>query len=258
MSASVIMATALDALPGIKHAFFTRGGGASMGMYESNNCAFGSDDEPAHVARNRTACFTHIGMTALVTARQQHTPKVVEVEYSWDDEAAPVADALITRKRGVALGVLTADCAPVLLADSESGVVAAAHAGWKGACGGVLKNTVAAMTDLGADPARIVAVVGPCITQPSYEVGPEFVERFRGMDADFARYFTDVKPNGHGHFDLAAFTADRLRDCEVKMVVIQGGDTFANERQFFSYRRSVLRQESDYGHQLSAIGLAEQ
>ena len=167
----------------------------------------------------------------------------------------PIADALVTRARGLALGILTADCAPVLLADAEAGVIAAAHAGWKGACGGVLENTVEAMCRLGAESSRIMAVIGPCIAQTSYEVGPEFAARLTQMDSGFARYFTTAKANGHTHFDLAAFTADRLRAAGVISVTVQGDDTCANEELFFSYRRSVLRDEPDYGRQLSIIGL---
>ena len=254
---SMICATTLMSLQNIKHAFFTRSGGVSIGLYESNNCAFSSADESAHVVKNRNVCSARLDMAALVTVRQEHTSVVVEVEQPWEHGAAPIADALVSRQLGIALGVLTADCAPVLLADGKVGVIGAAHVGWKGACGGVLKNTVESMVNLGADPTRIVAAIGPCIAQPSYEIGPEFAERFKKMDADFARYFTNANPNGHAHFDLAAFAGDRLRDCGVGRVAIDGHDTCADEHLFFSYRRSTLRQESDYGRQLSAIGLAE-
>lgn len=255
MTDSMIHAPPLQALPEIRHAFFTRSGGVSSGLYTSNNCAFGSNDDPKKVAENRTRCAEQLAMTALVGVYQQHTANVVEVERPWTQADAPVADALVTRTRGIALGILTADCAPVLMADDEAGVIAAAHAGWKGACGGVLENTVDAMSRLGADAGRIVAVVGPCITQASYEVGPEFVARLIEMDPGFTRYFTAAKANGHTHFDLAAFATDRLRKSGVKSVTLQGDDTCANEDRFFSYRRSVLRREPDYGRQLSAIGL---
>ncbi len=255
MTKAILHASPLQALSGIRHGFFTRSGGVSSGLYESNNCAFGSDDDLRNVSENRTRCAEQLGMTALVGVHQQHTPDVVEVERAWVHADAPVADALVTRARGIALGILTADCAPVLLADDTAGVVAAAHAGWKGACSGVLENTVKAMHGLGADPARIIAVIGPCIAQASYEVGPEFQARLVKMDPGFTRYFTAAKANGHTHFDLAAFAADRLRAAGVKSVSLQGDDTCANEDLFFSYRRSVLRDEPDYGRQLSAIGL---
>jgi polyphenol oxidase len=258
MTEILIHAAMLDAILEVRHAFFTRKGGVSSGSYESNNCSFGSNDNAENVFKNRAACIARLGMSALATAQQKHTSNVVEVESIWSRDAAPVADALVTRMRGVALGILTADCAPVLLAERETGIVAAAHAGWKGACGGILENTVDAMSSLGAKPDRIVAVVGPCIAQISYEVGPEFTARFKEMNANFAHYFTDPKANGHTHFDLAAFAADRLRECGVEMVTIQGGDTCADEQRFFSYRRSVLHQEPECGRQLSAIGLAEE
>lgn len=255
MTEAIIHAAPLKALTEIRHGFFTRTGGVSSGLYDSNNCAFGSNDDQKNVFENRMRCTEQLGMTALVGVYQQHTSNVVEVERAWSHTAAPIADALVTRARGLALGILTADCAPVLLADAEAGVIAAAHAGWKGACGGVLENTVEAMRRLGAESSRIMAVIGPCIAQTSYEVGPEFAARLTQMDSGFARYFTTAKANGHTHFDLAAFTADRLRAAGVISVTIQGDDTCANEELFFSYRRSVLRDEPDYGRQLSIIGL---
>ena len=245
----------LEALPHIRHAFFTRNDGVSDGLYQSNNCAFGSRDKVERIQQNRAASMSRLGMSALVTARQEHTADVVEVTEAWDHDAAPVADALVTRTQDIALGILTADCAPVLLADSNSSVIAAAHAGWKGACAGVLENAVDAMISLGAELDHIIAVVGPCISQISYEVGPEFVARFREIDDDFGQYFTAAKSNGHAHFDLASFAADRLRQRGVPIIATQDDDTCANEELYFSYRRSVLRGEPDYGRQLSAIGL---
>jgi YfiH family protein len=257
MTETMIHAAAFKSLPEVRHAFFSRNGGVSEGLYETNNCAFGSSDNAVRVAENRAACTSRLGMSTLATTQQEHTSKVIEVQGAWDTEAAPVADALVTREQGVALGILTADCAPVLLADGAAGVVAAAHAGWKGACGGILENTVEMMVKLSAKPERIAAVVGPCIAQISYEVGPEFAARFQEINSDFAHYFRNTKADGHTHFDLAKFAADRLRECGVRQVAIQGDDTCKNERQYFSYRRSILRGEPDYGRQLSAIGLAE-
>ncbi len=247
---------ALGSGGGVAHAFFTRNGGVSAGLYGSNNCAFGSDDDRAAVARNREAAAERLGAAALVTVKQRHTADVVHVEAPWTWEQAPTADALVTSQRGIAIGILTADCAPVLFADRTAGVIGAAHAGWRGAFDGVLANTVAAMARLGAAPARIVAAVGPCIGQASYEVGPEFIARFADRDPANVRYFTPAKANGHAHFDLARFTADGLRAAGVGTVVVEGSDTCTVESQYFSYRRSVLRREPDYGRQLSAIALA--
>lgn len=252
---SMVHVEALEALPEIRHAFFTRNKGVSGGLYESNNCAFGSDDPSENVEKNRASCTVNLGMRELVTVQQKHTSTVVEVKEPWTHKTAPVADALVTRERGIALGILTADCAPVLLADNASGVVAAAHAGWKGASEKILENTVKKMVDLGANPQRTVAAVGPCIAQKSYEVGPEFAARFEKMDETFVRYFANTKTDGHAYFDLATFVVDKLRECGIGTISMQGDDTCANERQYFSYRRSVLREVPDYGRQLSAIGL---
>lgn len=251
----IVCVDALSALYGLRHGFFTRNGGTSAGLYGSNNCAFGSDDDKAMVAQNRAACAARLGAASLVTVYQRHTTDVVTVDEPWTWDKAPVADALVTKRRDIAIGILTADCTPVLLADETAGVIAAAHAGWRGAFEGVLANTVAAMTKLGAVPARIVAAVGPCIGQASYEVGPEFVARFAERDPAFARYFTAPKANGHSHFDLPRFAADALRAAQVGVVAVQGSDTCADDGMFFSYRRAVLRGEPDYGRQLSAISL---
>ena len=246
----------LAALADVRHGFFTRNGGTSRGLYGSNNCAFGSQDVHDDVARNRAACAARLGAKILVTVKQRHTAEVAVVDSPWTWEQAPTADAVVTARPGVAVGVLTADCAPVLLADQSAGVIAAAHAGWRGALDGVLENTVAAMTRLGADPGRIIAAVGPCIAQASYEVGPEFRTRFVERDPSYGRYFTAPNNSGHCHFDLPEFAADRLRAARVGRVIVEGGDTCAGEGLFFSYRRAVLRGEPDYGRQLSAIALA--
>lgn len=241
--------------PGLAHAFFTRRGGVSAGLYDSNNVAFGAADDPAHVAENRARCVRRLGLGALVTLSQKHTPEVIAVDTPWDAGEAPEADGLVTAARGIALGILTADCAPVLFADAAAGVIGAAHAGWRGAFDGVIGNTVAAMEDLGAQAERIVCVVGPCIARESYEVGAEFVERFVERDASFERFFSPSPKPGHAHFDLPAFVANLARGTGIGTVTIEGSDTCALEDGFFSYRRSVLRGEKDYGRQLSAIGL---
>ena len=255
MTPGAVHTPTLAKLSGIAHAFFTRTGGVSGGLYGSNNVAFGSQDERASVTANREACTRALGARALVTVKQHHTADVVTVAdpFAWD--TAPIADALVTATPGIAIGILTADCAPILIADESARVIAAAHAGWRGAFAGVLQNTVAAMIKRGASPSRMVAAVGPCIAQASYEVGPEFVARFIAREPGFARHFTPPKDNGHVHFNLPGFVADMLREAGVGSVNVQGSDTCAADDQFFSYRRSTLRREPDYGRQLSAIVL---
>jgi YfiH family protein len=240
----------------VRHGFFGRRGGESSGLYAGNNCGFGSADDPARVAKNRSTCVAALGLSRLVTVHQRHTPTVVTVEAPWDHAHAPVADALVTKMPDIGLGILTADCAPVLFADAEAGVIAAAHAGWRGAFDGVLEATVAAMTAQGARSPRMVAVVGPCIGAASYEVGPEFIARFIARDASSTHYFSATKPNGHAQFDLPRFVADRLRAAGVGTVVDVARDTCAEEDWFFSYRRSTLKGEPDYGREISVIGLA--
>ncbi len=249
----VVHIDALSAVRGLRHGFFTRNGGESQGLYGSNNCAFGSQDSRDAVAANRAACAKHLGASALVTVKQRHTTDVViaRTPFSWDE--APDADALVTARRGLALGILTADCVPVLFADPDAAIIGAAHAGWRGAFDGILANTTLAMEKLGAKRQNIIAAVGPCIGKASYEVGPEFVTRFTARDPAYARYFGNTKSDGHAYFDLPAFAADRLREAGVGTVVVQGSDTCGAESQFFSYRRSTLRREPDYGRQLSAI-----
>ena len=255
IASNIVRVPALSALSHVRHGFFTRAGGASGGLYESNNCALGSDDDRAAVTQNRDACTQILGAKTLVTVKQRHTADVVTVTTPWTWDEAPDADALVTGERNIAIGILTADCGPILFADAKAGIIGAAHAGWRGAFDGVLENTVAAMEDLGASATRIVAALGPCIAQASYEVGPEFIVNFTERDETYARYFTAPKANGHMHFDLQTFAADRLRAAGVGTVIVEGSDTCAADAPFFSYRRSVLRKEPDYGRQLSAIAL---
>nr|WP_081486527.1 peptidoglycan editing factor PgeF [Nitrospirillum amazonense] len=247
---------ALD-LPGVRHGYFTRRGGVSTGLYAGRNVGFGSNDAAAAVAENRARCAADLGLPAdnLVTVYQVHSPTVVTVERPWAREDAPQADAMVTRRRGIALGILTADCVPVLFADSTAGVVGAAHAGWKGAFTGVLEATVRAMADLGADPARIVAGVGPHIGADSYEVGPEFEARFLEADAGNARFFRPGRRAGHPLFDIGAYVGHRLSGCGLARVAHTGHDTVEREYLFFSYRRSTLRHEGDYGRHISMIAL---
>ena len=239
-----------------RHAFFTRRGGVSGGIYASRNCGFGSGDLPAHVAENRSRCLADLdgAADALVTVHQTHSATAVEVREPWKPGDAPKADAMVTDRPGIAVGVLAADCAPVLMADREAGVIGAAHAGWKGAIGGVLDQTVAAMAALGARPARIVAGVGPCIGAASYEVGPEFRDRFVALAADNERFFR-IGRDDRLLFDLAGYVVARLDRLGLARIDRTHHDTVVDEALFFSYRRATRRGESDYGRCLSAIAL---
>ena len=252
-----LVAPALTGLRGVAHGFFTREGGVSQGIYASLNCGPGSNDDRAAVMENRSRAAMVLGVSAdtLVTAYQVHSPDVVRVVHPWTPDAAPRADGLVTDQPGIALGVLTADCAPVLFADDEAGVIGAAHAGWKGAIGGVLETTVQTMIGLGADPANMVAAVGPTIGFDSYEVGAEFQDRFlaegRGNDV----FFRPSSRDGHFLFDLTGYVKSILLDVGLATVEVLGRDTRSEEKMFFSYRRATLAGEADYGRQLSAIAL---
>jgi YfiH family protein len=255
----MLQAAALSSLPGIRHAFFTRQGGVSAGIYASLNGGVGSSDEPGHVAGNRALMAAALGVKPenFVTAYQIHSPEVVTVERPWTPDARPRADALVTRVAGLAIGVSTADCGPVLFADAGARVVGAAHAGWRGALTGVLEATIAAMERCGADRNTIVAATGPMIRQENYEVGPEFVDRFKADDAANARFFTPGPRVGHAMFDLAGFIAARLAFAGIRHVEDIGRCTYADGAAFYSYRRSVHRGEPDYGRHINAIALAE-
>lgn len=250
----MLQATELAALPGVRHGFFTRRGGCSEGVWASLNMSQRNGDEAERVERNRARAAAALEAAQLVTARQVHGVTTVAVTTPWDLVDAPEADALVTDRAGLLLGVLTADCAPVLLADPVAGVVGAAHAGWKGALGGVVESVVAAMAGLGAVPERIAAAVGPCIGPASYEVGPEFIARFAAMDHDSARFF--VHGAGQARFDLPGYVALRLRRAGVGRCQGLDRDTCAEESVFFSYRRATRRGEARFGLQLSAILLA--
>ena len=245
----------LAAIPGLRHAFFTREGGTSDGIYQSLNGGLGSDDDPAHVAENRRRMAEEMGVAPeyLLSAHQIHSPDVVVATGPWQGDK-PRADALVTSTEGIAIGVTAADCGPVLFADAGARVIGAAHAGWKGALTGVLESTIAAMEKLGADRSDIVAAIGPLIRQPSYEVGGEFVERFLDSDADNGVFFIPSNRAGHSMFDLAGFIRMRLENAGVLMIDDIGVDTYSDER-FYSYRRSVHRKEADYGRHVHAIAL---
>ncbi|GAB3446811.1 peptidoglycan editing factor PgeF [Insolitispirillum peregrinum] len=254
----MITVSALNALANVRHGFFTRNGGVSEGIYASRNCGFGSNDNPEHVRTNRARCMLEVELPpeSLVTVYQEHTSKVLIVDRPFPEGEIPVADAMVTTVPRLGLGVLTADCAPVLLADSVAGVVGAAHAGWKGALGGVLDNTIAAMVSLGARPERIVAGVGPCIAQRSYQVGPEFPAAFLAELPDNERFFApSARQEGSFMFDLPGYVARRLARAGVGEVMPTPCDTCREENRFFSYRRNTLRGERDYGRMLSIIAL---
>ncbi|WP_274426558.1 peptidoglycan editing factor PgeF [Chelativorans sp. YIM 93263] len=242
---------------GIRHGFFTRAGGVSKGIYAGLNVGLGSDDSADAVRENRHRVTMWMGVPEdhLVTLHQHHSADVLVVEVPFGDKR-PKADALVTRKPGLALGVLAADCGPILFADPQAQVVGAAHAGWKGALTGVLENTIAAMERLDARRERILAVLGPSISQQNYEVGPEFVERFEKADADNSRYFRPSGKQGHAFFDLRLYTLDRLLRAGVRAEALDRC-TYADDASFFSYRRSTHRGEKDYGRQISAICLEE-
>jgi polyphenol oxidase len=255
----MIMLSALDGDRRIRHAFFTREGGVSTGLFASLNCGFGSRDRPEDVERNRAIAAARLGVTPerLVTCHQVHGTTVIAVEQPWRRAANPRADAMVTTVPGIALGVLAADCAPVLFADPGARVIGAAHGGWRGTLAGVMEATVAAMMAQGARIDRVRAAIGPCIGQPSYEVGPEFAATFAAADAESPAFFTAAPRAGRLLFDLSGYIAQRLARLGIAAIERAPHDTAADETLFFSYRRACLRGEGDYGRGLAAIALAE-
>lgn len=252
-----IEAPALSALPGIRHAFFTRQGGVSEGIFASLNGGLGSSDDPARVAENRRRMAERLAVApdALVSLYQIHSAEAVVVERPWTAEARPRADAMATRVPGLALGIGTADCGPILFADARARVVGAAHAGWKGAFTGVIEATLAAMEGLGARRADTVAVLGPTIGAGAYEVGPEFVERFRAAGVDTERFFAPSPRAGHAMFDLPAYIGWRMGQAGIGSFVDLGLCTYSDEERFYSYRRTTHRGEPDYGRLIAGIAL---
>jgi YfiH family protein len=242
------------ALAGTAHGFLGRKGGVSTGLHAGLNVSY-SEDEPTHTAENRRRAADAVLKGAqLLTCYQIHSPDVVTVATPWEDAVRPKADGLVTDRPGLLLGVLTADCAPVLLCDAAAGVIGAAHAGWKGALGGVTDRTVDAMEALGARRAHIAAVVGPCIAQTSYEVDAAFEDRF--VSADFAnQWFFKAGRTGHAQFDLEGYVAARLTKAGVGTVARLGVDTYASPARFYSFRRATHAGETGYGRQISLIGL---
>lgn len=241
----------------VMHGFFGRQGGVSDGIYASLNCGYGSGDDSVSVCENRTRVATWLGTDEkqLITLYQIHSADALHVTAPWPRTAPPKADAMATTLRGVALGVLAADCAPILLADHHTGVIGCAHSGWKGALGGVAMSVVQLMESLGAKRSRIHAAVGPCISQASYEVGPEFEARFAEEDAGNKRYFVPSMRAGHWQFDLPGYVAARLRDIGIGGVEALNVCTYEHNDAYFSYRRTTHRGETDYGRNVSAIML---
>ncbi len=244
-------------LDGIRHGFFTRQGGVSSGIYTSLNIGLGSDDERSSVLENRDRVADQLGIGAdrLVSPYQIHSADVITVSAPFAQDADRKADALVTATPGLAIGIATADCGPLLFADTKAGVIGAAHSGWKGAVTGILQNTVAAMEALGATRTNITAVLGPTISQGAYEVGPEFKERFLQEHPDNTRYFKPSERAEHFMFDLPAFITDKLQALGLGAVADLALCTYADEDRFFSYRRTTHRKEPDYGRQISAIAL---
>lgn len=254
----LIEAPELAACREVRHAFFTREGGVSGGIYASLNGGIGSSDHPGRVRQNRAAMADRLGVAAesLVSLHQVHSAEVVTVTAPWSGSDRPRADGMATAVSGIALAIASADCGPVLFADGHAGVIGAAHAGWKGALSGVLDATVDAMEELGASRADIVAVLGPTIGREAYEVGPEFVERFLSEDGMNARHFRPSGRDGHALFDLPAYIGQRLDGTGIGEHARLGLCTYSDEERFFSYRRATHRGEPDYGRLISAIALA--
>jgi YfiH family protein len=255
----MLQAAALTKLNGIRHAFFTRSGGVSQGVYATLNGGIGSKDAPENVTENRTRMAKALGVQpgCFVSAYQIHSPDVVTVETPWLHDKRPKADAMVTKIPGIALGISTADCGPVLFADAQAGVIGAAHAGWRGALSGVLEATVAAMEELGADRKRTTAALGPMIRQSNYEVGPEFVARFRDANESNAAFFAPSERKDHAMFDLAGYAAMRLARAGIGTIEDLELCTYAEPERFFSYRRMTKLGETDYGRHINAIALTE-
>jgi YfiH family protein len=253
MTAEAVSAAAI----GFRHGFFTRRGGVSEGPFASLNCSLSSGDKRESALENRARVAHALGADPahLVTIYQVHGTTAVRVETPWLPGAGPRADAAVTDRPGIALGVVTADCAPVLFADATAGVIGAAHAGWRGAVAGILESTLAAMTALGAEPSRITAVIGPCIGQPSYEVAADLRDAVLARDPEDARFFSDGVRPLHWQFDLGGYCVARLGTAGVRRIELLGMDTLAEEASFFSHRRRTLAGGGPIGHQISVIAL---
>jgi polyphenol oxidase len=245
------------AVAGIRHAFFTREGGVSTGLYASLNGGIGSADDAGNVEKNRARMATALGVEAdhLLSAFQIHSPQVIVATQPWPAGRRPRADGMVTRTRGLAIGVTTADCGPVLFAEPQAGVIGAAHAGWRGALGGVIEATIAAMHGLGAARDQIRAALGPMIRQRHYEVGADLIERFAAEDPAAKPFFAPAVRPGHAMFDLAGYIAARLRRAGIEHVEDLDACTYGDPELFFSYRRATHRGDADYGRHVNAIAL---
>ena len=253
----MIESALLAAIPNVRHGFFTREGGHSTGIYASLNCGYGARDEEAAVRKNRARVASRLGVEAdnLMTVWQSHSPDVIMVEAGWDVRQPPDADAMVTRRPGIALGVLTADCTPILFADRAGRAVGVAHAGWKGALGGILEESVAAFESQGVAACEISAAIGPTIGQANYEVGPEFFERFQAEDPGNSRFFAASPRGGHHLFNLPGYVKAKLEALGLAAIEDLALCTYADEARYFSYRRATHRGEPDYGRLISAIVL---
>jgi polyphenol oxidase len=252
-----IPSSKLSLLSGINHGFFTREGGVSSGLYGSLNAGQGSNDAPQNVQENRSRVAAYLGVESkhLISCYQVHSNEVAIVTKPWDTDNRPKADAIVTNVISLALGILTADCGPILFADARNHVIGAAHAGWKGAISGVLENTIAAMETLGAQREHITACLGMTISQTNYEVGQEFLDQFLLANSNNKQYFIDSKIPNHYMFNLPSYITERLSNAGVGTVEDVALCTYAEKRRFFSYRRSTHRKEPDYGRHISAIAL---
>jgi polyphenol oxidase len=253
----MIESALLAAVPNIRHGFFTRQGGHSTGIYTSLNCGFGSRDDKTAVKKNRDIVAARLRVDAerLMTVWQSHSPDVVMVESTWDVHDPPDADAMVTRRPGIALGVLTADCTPILFADRAGRAVGVAHAGWKGAVGGVLEAALGAFESQGVKAQDLYAAIGPTIGRANYEVGPEFFDKFTAEDPANARFFAASSRSGHHFFDLPGYVRTKLERLGVAEIDDLDLCTYADEARFYSYRRATHRGEPDYGRLISAIVL---
>jgi YfiH family protein len=251
-----VLSPELSAIPGLRHAFFTREGGVSGGIYQGLNGGLGSSDAADNIRENRRRMADHLGVEPgrLVSVWQVHSPDVAMIDAPFPGDR-PKADAMVTRTPGLALGISTADCGPILFADPKARVIGAAHAGWKGTFAGVIASTVKAMESVGAERANITAVLGPCIGPTAYEVGPEFIARILAEDDGHARFFRPSGRERHALFDMPAFTSLRAQQAGIGRFVDLGLCTYSDQARFYSYRRTTHRQEPDYGRLISAICL---
>ena len=256
--AELLRCKELGALNGINHGFFTRKGGVSKDpLYASLNCGFGSGDKTGNVAKNRDRVTIALGVgpEQLITPYQTHSADVAIASNPWAHKDAPKADAIVTKTKKLAIAILTADCTPVLFADEKAGVIGAAHAGWRGAIGGILEATIDAMVAQGAKRGDIRAAIGPCLNQPNYEVGPEFIKEFNDKDPEYLEFFGQDEASQGTYFNLPGFVIHRIEGAGLKKISGSGVCTYENESKFFSYRRNTHQKLKDYGRQISAIVL---